>query len=271
MADKIISILGCGWLGLPLAKHLVKRNYSVNGSTTTAEKCESLKASKITPYLLTAAPNLTGENIDDFFQSRVLFLNIPFRRALEDPNYYKQQIDSIIPHIEASSIDFVIFASSTSVYPASSKQTLEDEPMTPDNPRSKTLRLIEQALMDNTNFKTTIVRFAGMYGQTRKISQILAGRTGLAHGMSPVNLIHLDDCVAIVMELIERDIRNEILNACSDGHPTRKDIYTKAARHYGLVPPQFTDEPSSRLKIVNNEKIKEKLKYTFLHPDPLQF
>jgi len=46
MANKTISILGCGWLGLPLAQHLIERSFTVNGSTTTADKCAQLKTSK---------------------------------------------------------------------------------------------------------------------------------------------------------------------------------------------------------------------------------
>lgn len=271
MSEKTISIIGCGWLGLPLAQHLISQGFSVRGSTTTSEKCSKLKALKITPYLFTAPPKMTSELADELFNSRVLFLNIPFRRSLEDPNFYKEQINSIIPAIEASSIEFVIFASSTSVYPASIKHAHEDEPLTPDTPRSITLRSIEQTLMENDHFQSTVVRFAGMYGQSRKVGQILSGRTDLSDGESPVNLIHLDDCVAIVSKIIELDIRHEIFNACSDGHPLRKDIYTKAAQHYDLKPPQFSDHPSSRLKIVDNDKVKKKLKYSFIHPDPLQF
>ena len=39
-----ISIMGCGWLGLPLAAQLVKAGYNVKGSTTTPEKLEVLQA-----------------------------------------------------------------------------------------------------------------------------------------------------------------------------------------------------------------------------------
>lgn len=34
-----VSILGCGWLGLPLAEQLLAEGYSVKGSTTRAENC----------------------------------------------------------------------------------------------------------------------------------------------------------------------------------------------------------------------------------------
>ncbi len=258
-------------MGYPLARRLVQLGYSVKGSTTTQEKLSSLEKSKIKAFHVTATPQLKGEGIDSFFQSKILILNIPFRHSLKDPNYYRQQIDSVIAHVEKSPIEFVIFASSTSVYPASTKLAVEDEPIVPDNPRSKTLRGIEQSLMANPKFQSTVIRFSGLYGGERRIGQILAGRKGVADGDSPVNLIHLEDCVEIVVEIIQKKVCGEIINACSDGHPTRKEIYTKAAIHYGLKPPQFADQPSRRSKIVSNSKLKEKLGYIFRHPDPLDF
>ena len=37
-----ISILGCGWLGKPLALALLNNNYAVKGSTTSFEKTQHL-------------------------------------------------------------------------------------------------------------------------------------------------------------------------------------------------------------------------------------
>jgi len=271
MSDRKISILGCGWLGLPLARHLIQIGFSVKGSTTTSNKLSLLQESKIDPFLLEAIPHLTGQAIDSFFQSQILFLDIPFRRGLEDPGFYKQQIDSIITYIEVSPVEFVIFASSTSVYPASIKEAVEDDPIVPDNLRAEILKGVERSLCDNQNFQTTVIRFAGLYGGERKIGRILAGRTGLTEAQGPVNLIHLEDCIEIVTQIIQKDIRDEILNACSEGHPSRQEIYTKAAVHYGLKPPQFVDQPQTRFKIISNTKLKEKLNYTFKRPDPLKF
>lgn len=272
MSDKTISVLGCGWMGLPLAGRLVQLGFSVKGATTTPGKMAILNRLKIEPFLLKAAPELSGEDRDLFFQSDILFLNIPFRRNLEDPAYYRYQIDSVISCLKKSPVTFVIFAGSTSVYPDSMGVACEDLPVVPDNPRAEVLYGIERALLDNAHFEATIIRFAGMYGDKRLIGRLLAGKKGLADGKSPVNLIHRDDCVEIAARVIKKDIRGEIMNACSDKHPTKQEIYTKAALHYGWEPPQFTDRPQpARVKIVNNAKLKKKLNYTFKHPDPMDF
>ena len=50
MSQNKIGIIGCGWLGLPLAKMFVSNNYKVKGSTTSKEKIEILKKEGIEPF-----------------------------------------------------------------------------------------------------------------------------------------------------------------------------------------------------------------------------
>lgn len=57
--NNTISILGCGWFGLALAKKLIGLNYSVKGSTTSQEKLAILQAENIQPFLV----NFTAEAI----------------------------------------------------------------------------------------------------------------------------------------------------------------------------------------------------------------
>src|SRR3989338_2250729 len=91
--------------------------YNVKGSTTTAGKTAILNQKGIAPFLIKCNPSVNGASLPRFFDSDILFLNIPFKRDLKDPDIYKKQIASVIKKVEASSIRFVIFASSTSVYP----------------------------------------------------------------------------------------------------------------------------------------------------------
>lgn len=269
MTERTVSVLGCGWLGLPLAQRLVREGYLVKGSTTRPEKLPILERSNITPFLIQCLPGIHGRDLKVFFQSSVLFLNIPFRRNLADPSDYQRQIESVILHARSSPIEFVIFAGSTSVYPDSMPDAREDAPFIPDNRRARVLYDIEQSLLGNSHFQATVIRFGGLYGGTRKIGGFLAEKKEVQGGDRPVNLIHRDDCIEIVVRIIAQDIRGEILNACSDGHPTRRELYTKAALRIGLDPPQFEEEPPASHKIVRNGKLKKLLNYTFQHPDPL--
>jgi len=262
--------LGCGWLGLPLACHLKRLGFIVKGSTISQDKISLLKDSGILPYIIICNPHVSGKNVGNFFDADILFLNIPFKRNFSDPASYKEQIKAVIENVESSRIDFVIFASSTSIYPEKKGVAIEDHPLIPDNPRSKVLNEIEELLLENKHFEATILRFAGLYGGERKIGRFISGQKDLDNADSPVNLVHLDDCVQIVTKIIQQDIRKEIFNVCSDFHPTRKELYTVAAVNLNLPPPTFSESHPTKFKVVTNEKLKRKLNYQFIDPDPMK-
>lgn len=266
---KKISILGCGWLGLPLANHLVDSGFKVNGSTTSQEKLSELNLLGVHPFHIECIPEIQGNNLQDFFATSALFLNIPFRRNLSDPKYYQAQIDSVVSYVSDSPIKHVVFASSTSVYPLNVEKAIEEQEFVPDTQRSAVLFDIEQSLITNKNFKSTILRFSGLYGGARKIGQFLSGKKELDSPMSPVNLVHLEDCISIVSSILQRDTEDQIFNVCCDKHPTRQELYTKAALNMNLEVPQFLDDMTTG-KIVCNDKIKKYLNYQFKYPDPME-
>ena len=273
MTQRTISIMGCGWLGLPLGRHLVTEGYAVNGSTTSPDKRATLEAAGITPYLLTLSPTLSGDNADDFFAADVLFLNVPPPRGHDDLHaYHLRQIESVRDAAVAGSIDWVLFASSTGVYPRVDQVVTEDdEPEAREGslrPSGAALRDAEQLLRDEPAFDTTVIRFAGLYGGDRDPGRFLAGRERVPGGDAPVNLIHQDDCIGLVRAILEQDVRGEVFNACADEHPTRRALYTAAARRLGMEPPTF--EEGGVNKIVSNAKAKRVLGYTLQHPDPVE-
>jgi UDP-N-acetyl-D-mannosaminuronate dehydrogenase len=78
MSQLKIAIIGCGWLGLPLAKKLIKENFIVKGSTTSKEKISVLKTEKIEPFLIDLNKNLDKEILNSFLKNvDVLIINIP--------------------------------------------------------------------------------------------------------------------------------------------------------------------------------------------------
>ena len=112
---------------------------------------------------------------------------------------------------------------------------------------------------------------AGLVGRERKAGQFFAGKQNVPNGAAPVNLVHREDCIHVIHQIIEKGIWNEIFNVCSDGHPTRKDFYTQQALKQGFEPPKFVEDDELVFKIISNKKLKKALDYTFLYPDPMQF
>lgn len=269
MLNSSVSILGCGWLGFPFAKRLLVEGYTVKGSTTQESKLIRLRNSGIEPFLIKCSPKLEGESIDQFFHSDVLFLTLPFKRDLLDPVHYYDQIQSIISRVNQSTIKFVVFSSSTAIYNSKAKIASESDRIEPDNPRADVLLKIEQLLVHSKNFQSTIIRFAGLYGGERQLGGFSnPARKKERNGQSPVNLIHLDDCIEIVFRIVHNNVAGEVFNAVSDFHPTRQELYTRKALESGIEPPVFNRNSDEVHKIVSNKKLKDILNYQFIHPDP---
>ena len=280
MTDSI-SILGCGWMGWPIGKQLAASGLRVHGSTTTPEKLDRLRDDGIEPFRLELSPDLHGADPDRFFDTEVLFLNVPppvRQVASEDlAEYHTRQIQSVLDHVADGPIDWVIFAGSTGVYPKTAGRVVETDqpPGRPDamtGPRRSTGRVlidVEGRLMDRSGVDVTILRFAGLYGGDRHPGRFLAGRADVGRPEAPVNLVHQDDCVGVVETVLQQDARGEIFNVCATEHPTRRELYTGAARALDLEPPTFADDASSAGKIVSNERLRTDLGYVLRHPDPL--
>lgn len=247
-----ISILGCGWLGLPLAIELSLKEYLIKGSTTSNDKLKALKSNDIQPFII----NLSNREpiYDQFLNSEILIIAIPSKN-INDFQY-------LISKIETSIIKKVLFISSTSVYPNNNSTITEESPT-----KKVPLTEIENLFNTNKKFKTTILRFGGLIGYNRKPGNFFKNGKVIDHPEGFVNLIHRDDCIQIIESIIEKEIWNETLNACTDTHPKRREFYTKEFKKEGRNSPLFNQTSTNDYKIVENNKLKKLLNYNFKHSD----
>ena len=73
-----ISILGCGWLGMPLAKALLQKGYKIKGSSTSEDKLEVLKSAGIQPFKIELKEEKVLGDIASFLEgSEILIIDIP--------------------------------------------------------------------------------------------------------------------------------------------------------------------------------------------------
>ena len=266
---RTVSVLGCGWLGEPLALSLKQAGFSVRGSVRDPEKLSSLSEKGIEPYLIDIAPEVRGAGADEFFSSDVLFINFPPERRDDIETYHEKQIRNLIGAIPNPEGKMVIFASSTSVYPNTNGVVREEDSLHPDKPSGKALLRVERLLMDHPGIDTTVIRFSGLIGYDRAPIKSIRRKKLVLNPDCPLNLIHRDDCIGIVRSVIDLDVRNTVLNATCDEHPTRREYYSSEARKYGVEPLLFETESAAEYKIVSNEKLKETLGYRMIYPDPL--
>jgi len=265
--QKQISILGCGWLGFPLAKLLLEKNYKVNGSTTNPSKLDFLHKKGIKSFLIELNPEL--KNVGKFFHAETLIINIPPPRVENKIEYHKKQIESILNEARKSQLKNILFVSSTSVYGNINKEITEEDEINPETESGKALAEVENLLQNEKEINITILRFGGLIGYERNPGNFLAGKTNLKDGNAPVNLIHRDDCISIIYNIIENNIWNETFNACMPEHPVKKDFYTAAALKLNLTPPQFAEDENNSFKIINPTKLINTLNYKFIYSNPM--
>mgnify|MGYP006192865397 FL=1 len=273
--NKKISILGCGWLGLPLAKSLLAKGYEVKGSTTSESKLEVLKNVGISPFQIQLDAHQIIGNMEDFLkETNVLVIDIPpgLRRETSTSNemQFVNKIKNLIPYIEKSGIQKVVFVSSTSVYGDSFPivEITEETQPNPDTESGKQLVIAETLLQSNPHFKTTVIRFGGLLGEDRHPVKFLAGRTNVENPNAPVNMIQREDCIGIIEKSLDfaRDDNwewNQTFNAVAPQHPTRKAYYHKKAEIFNLPLPTFAENSESKGKIISSEKVETILGYSF--------
>jgi nucleoside-diphosphate-sugar epimerase len=273
---KKISILGCGWLGLPLAKSLLKKGFSVKGSTTSTEKIAVLEAAGIEPFLLEVSETEIIGAITMFLESsEILIIDIPPKLRGNSAENFVSKIQNLLPFIEKSSVEKVIFISSTSVYADDISTALTVTELTkpqPETESGKQLLETELLLQNNKNFQTTVIRFGGLIGEDRHPIRFLAGRKNIENPDAPINLIHQTDCIGIIEIIIkkglrqaqsDRELKTETFNAVAPFHPTRKDYYTQKAIALNLALPEFEQSKPSVGKIISSEKVESVLEYKF--------
>jgi nucleoside-diphosphate-sugar epimerase len=266
--DKTVSVLGCGWLGMAFGKKMISNGSVVKGSTTSQSRIEEIKAIGIRPYIVRIEPGWAFVPDNRFFETDVLVISIPPARVENITETLPRLMEEIIRHIEISGTEKVLMISSTSVYEASNKTVREGQEGNPDQLSGKALLVAEELLM-GADLMATVVRFGGLMGPGRNPGRFFSGRRNIP-GNVPVNLIHQADCVNILSEIIANNIWGEVFNACCPEHPLRKDFYTMAAKASGLPLPHFTDEQEN-YKIVNSELLMERLPYSFIYSNPMDY
>ena len=211
--NEIWGIVGLGWLGAELAKHL-PNSWGTHRSTFDFTKDE-----------------LPGAPCD------VLFLNTPPLTALSPHEYVRK--------VSSADAERVIFISSTSVYGETQGRVDEATPPAPEATGAQWLWAVEQELQSRLGLRLQVIRPGGLIGGDRHPARTLAGRQQIKGGLSPINLIHRDDLIQLILHHSHRPL----LNAVAPVHPTKSTFYTEWAKHLGLPIPHFTDDGSGSKEV----------------------
>jgi nucleoside-diphosphate-sugar epimerase len=263
---KVISLLGCGWLGFPLALNLISRGFNVKGSTTSPEKLPVFKASGIDPMLVQFDQSIPEPDLTKLLDGDILIVSVPpGRRTADGPDNYKRMGEILTEQVPGSSISKLIFISSTSVYSDSNSVLTEISEISPQTASAKVIAEIEKSLLA-LPIQVIILRLAGLFGPGRSPGRFFSGKTNIPNGLAPVNMIHLEEVISLINSLIDSDSAKGIYIGSTPSHPTKEEFYTLAAHIDKLSEPDFIPEKLS-WKIVNSERVEKELGFSYKFPN----
>lgn len=264
---KKLSILGCGWLGTPLARAFLQQGYEVLGSSTRQEKLIELKRKGIRPFLIELPQQISM--LESFLDTEWLIINFPPPRRPDVQAFHLKQFEVLKPML--NQLSKIVLISSTSVYPNLNRSVQESDAQNPAKESGKALLQVEQWLQKSFP-NTTVLRFGGLIATDRMASMFkrAKSKTRLGAALTPLNLIHQTDCINIILKIVKNDVTGQVFNACAPSHPTRQEFYNAIATANGQALPKFERQQATNHKLVDSSQIEQTLNYQFTYPDLIQ-
>jgi nucleoside-diphosphate-sugar epimerase len=261
-----VTIIGCGWLGFPLAQHWLSEGHQVTGTTSTESKIATFESVGINGFLLQFSPT-PSVSLEPILDTDLVVIALPPRAGQMGDDFHVQQVYEIIDSIKKyEKQPKIIYISSTSVYPENNRETTEDDIVIENNALIKVENIIKKA-----GLRYLILRCGGLMGYERNPAKYVANKT-TTQGDVPVNYVHRDDVVLMIDTLLKANIWNEVFNIVAPQHPTRREVYIKAANETGYDLPVF-EEPivPNSFKVISPQKFIKKTGYHYKYDNPLDF
>ncbi len=249
---KKVGILGCGWLGIPLAEQLVEKGFMVSGTRRSEAGLALLKNHGILPYSFELKNDSVKGDLDFFKSLECLIISLPPRDSGDPQLHFEKRMESLLQLVLSSKIKNVIFLSSTAVYGKKAGVWTEDSRCVPETAAGQAL-LYSEALFLNSSVTTLVVRLGGLIGENRNPIHPLSGKS-TTHPKSTINFIHQKDAVQGILSLLLQKNTSDIYNLVSPDHPERKTYYEFMAQKKELPPPIFVGNEGIH-RIIKAEKI----------------
>ena len=236
MAGKTL-IIGCGYIGLPLARELKARGHEITAWVRSNETAASLAPHGFTRII-------TGNVADEKNWSAVsadfdLVIHCASSGRGGEAAYadvFREGMRYVVANLPQAR---KIFVSSTSVYGQTSGEIVtEESPAEPFTATGKILREAENIALDHG---TTIIRSSGIYGPGRAVlwEKFQRGEAIIeGDGSRWINQIHQRDLVTALIHLIGHGAPGQIYNATDDTPVMQRDYYAWCAEFLGKpLPP----------------------------------
>ena len=269
---KRAAVVGCGYVGLPLAEGLVRAGVAVTGTTTRPEKAGAIE--EIGAQARVLRVDQATALRESLAGADTVFVTLAAGRGGDYRQVYVQGLQAVVAALDPQAAEQVVYTSATSVYGQDDGSWVDgDSPAAPTTDRGRLLLQAEQALLGGVpeGVAACVVRLAGIWGPGRDPADWMARRGPVipGDGTGYLNLIHRDDAVTALLAAGRRRVAG-VLTLADDAPARRRDLYPALAARLGLDPPRFADSPAdpdaATGKRVSNVQALAALGITLAHP-----
>lgn len=273
-------IIGCGYVGLALAKELRRLGHEVVGLRRSpvaqadfdAAGVASVTADITKPESLAAIPGP--------FDWVVNTASAGHGGVAEYRQVYLEGTRNLLQWLRNAPPKKYVYTSSTGVYGQTDGSIVkEDSPIVPPTETGVVLKETEDLLLaanKEWKFPAVILRVAGIYGPDRGyyFRQYLEGTARIeGDGSRYMNMIHQEDVAGLIAESLKAGRPGEVFNAVDDEPVTQLHFFRWLSETLGKDMPPFDPAAAQAErkrgwtnKKVANRKLKMLLGYRFRYP-----
>lgn len=183
---------------------------------------------------------------------------------------YVETLRNLLPVWRNAPPGLILLVSSTSVYPQTDGEWVDEESPTEPVHFAGASLLRAEGLLAGSGLVNSIVRFGGIYGPGRDflLRQVREGKGGSSHY---TNRIHVDDCAGLLAHLLQRHWQGKALESvylgCDSDPAPGIEVRRWLAQRLGLNPDRLVPSESARggNKRCANRRLRES-GYTLLYP-----
>lgn len=247
MSSERALILGCGYVGLVLARSLARQGIEVMGTTRNVDRLAEIERTGAHARLADVMDPATLRLLADFDPHVVFDLVRP--QTIDADRYTSWGTQNIASTFSGSSLEAMIYVSSTSVYGRRSGEwTDEATEVNPISPLARARVEAEQVYFERyreSGLPVRICRVPGIYGPGRTLRQRL--ETGAYRRMDDeklwVSRIHVEDLATGLIAAWRKGAAGEIYLLCDDEPITGQEYTELTAQLLSLpLPPTVTRE-----------------------------
>lgn len=253
-------IIGCGYVGLPLALHLQERGDEVTGWVRSEGSVAELAEKGVERIVLgNVAEEIGWSGAEERFDAIVHCASSGGGGAAAYREVYLEGVRQMNRHQPWARR---IFVSSTSVYGQTDGAWVDEA--SPAKPAAETSRILVEAENEALAAGAMVVRAAGIYGPGRAalFEKFRRGEAAMDGGGTRwVNQIHQLDLVAAIAQLLDAGTPGQVYNAADNEPVMLRDYYAWCSEKLRLpMPPSGARDPGRKRGLTNKRIANRKLR-----------